>query len=91
MPMHLQTGPVEGLCPKRMETNPFSLSDVNLLPFRTSVQHVCAAVPMIRFCLMGAGRGKDDFDMTWAERLWSRPYKGYGVMDMVLLGASAEK
>jgi len=49
-----QAGPVEGLCPKRMETNPFS---------------------------------KDDFDMTWAERLWSRPYKGYGVMDMVLLGS----
>eukprot|EP00439_Symbiodinium_sp_Y106_P073650 s768_g13.t3 len=49
-----QAGHVEGLCPKRMETNPFS---------------------------------KDDFDMTWAERLWSRPYKGYGVMDMVLLGS----
>ena len=40
--------------------------------------------------LMDASRGDDDFDMTWAERLWSRNHKGVGVMDFVLLGASAE-
>ncbi|CAE7689922.1 Kif15 [Symbiodinium necroappetens] len=49
-----EQGPVEGLSPKRMETNPFR---------------------------------DDDFDMTWAERLWSRNHKGVGVMDFVLLGS----